>query len=150
MALAVVPYSLCGLRPTAVRLAGLRPVVNARLAWVLMEGPLMTRSRSSLAMAGWWLGRGIAFLLPSTSRPMPWRLSAYLNAVNAYLNGRWPAGFAGRAPAAWCRCSGRILTMHWLTSRRRLRRQSGGAYVVSKARSFAWCPAPYYLARCIE
>ena len=123
VALAVVPYLL--LRPAPYGRhgrPGWGPVVNARLAWVLMELPsplLMTvmfllgdrrTNLPALAALALWLGHYLyrtfifAALLPSTSKPMPLVVlgsGAFFNVVNAYLNGRWLFALSPARPAAW-------------------------------------------------
>ena len=117
-----------------------------------------------------WLGHYLyrtfvfAFLLPSTSRPMPLVVlgsGAFFNVVNAYLNGRWLFTLSPVRPAAWlwsvpfligvCLFAAGFLT-HVLADRelRRLRRQSGGAYVVPKGSLFRLVSCPNYLGEMIE
>jgi 3-oxo-5-alpha-steroid 4-dehydrogenase 1 len=123
VALAVVPYLL--LRPAPYGRhgqPGWGPLVNARLAWVLMEvaSPvLMTvmfvlgdrpENLAGLAALALWLGHYVyrtfvyAFLLPSNSKPMPLVVlgsGAIFNVINAYLNGRWLFSLSPARPAAW-------------------------------------------------
>jgi protein-S-isoprenylcysteine O-methyltransferase Ste14 len=183
VALAVVPYLL--LRPAPYGRhgrPGWGPVVNARLAWVLMEVPsplLMTimfllgdrrANLAALAALALWLGhylyRSIVFacLLPSTSKPMPVVVlasGAFFNVVNAYLNGRWLFALSPARPAAWLTSVpflvGVILFVagfatHVLADRelRRLRRQSGGAYVVPQGPLFRLVSCPNYFGEMVE
>ena len=111
VALAVVPYLL--LRPAPYGRhgrPGWGPVVNARLAWVLMEAPsplgMMllfrlgrgTGDQVAFIFLGMWLVhygyRAFVFplLLPSSARPMPVVViasGACFNLANVYLNGCW-------------------------------------------------------------
>ena len=183
VALAVVPYLL--LRPAPYGRhgrPGWGPVVNARLAWVLMELPsplLMTlmfllgdrrTNLPALAALTLWLGHYLyrtfifAALLPSTSKPMPLVVlgsGAFFNVVNAYLNGRWLFALSPARPAAWLTSVpfliGAVLfvagfLMHVLADRelRRLRRQSGGAYVVPHGPLFRLVSCPNYFGEMIE
>ena len=183
VALAVVPYLL--LRPAPYGRhgrPGWGPVVNARAAWVLMELPsplLMTvmfclgdrrTNLPALAALALWLGHYLyrtfvfAFLLPSTSKPMPLVVlgsGAFFNVVNAYLNGRWLFTLSPARPAAWLWSIpflvGVILfaagfLTHVLADRelRSLRRQSGGAYVVPRGPLFRLVSCPNYLGEMIE
>jgi protein-S-isoprenylcysteine O-methyltransferase Ste14 len=183
VALAVVPYLL--LRPAPYGRhgrPGWGPAVNPRLAWLLMEVPsplLMTvmfflgdrrANLPALAALGLWLGHYLyrtfvfAFLLPSTSKPMPLVVlasGAFFNVANAYLNGRWLFTISPARPAAWLTgvpfLVGTILfaagfLTHVLADRelRRLRRQSGGAYVVPRGPLFRLVSCPNYLGETIE
>jgi protein-S-isoprenylcysteine O-methyltransferase Ste14 len=183
VALAVVPYLL--LRPAPYGRhgrPGWGPVVNARLAWVLMETPsplVMTlmfcfgdrrANLAALAALALWLGHYVyrslvfPFLLPSTSKPMPLVVlgsGAFFNVVNAYLNGRWLFFLSPARPAAWltnvpflvgvCLFVAGFLA-HVLADRelRRLRRQSGGTYVVPRGLLFRLVSCPNYLGEMIE
>jgi 3-oxo-5-alpha-steroid 4-dehydrogenase 1 len=183
VAIAVVPYLL--LRPAPYGRhgrPGWGPVLKARLAWVLMEIPsplLMTAmfllgdrraNLPALAALALWLGHYLyrsivfAFLLPSTSKPMPVVVlgsGACFNVVNAYLNGRWLFTLSPVRPVAWltsapfligvCLFAAGFLT-HVLADRelRRLRGQSGGAYVVPQGPLFRLVSCPNYLGEMIE
>jgi 3-oxo-5-alpha-steroid 4-dehydrogenase 1 len=125
VAAAVVPYLL--LRPAPYGRhgrPGFGPVVNARLAWVLMEAPaplgmlllfLLGRGTSdgdhvAIVLLGMWLGhyvyRAFVFpwLLPRTARPMPVLVlaaGACFNVVNVYLNGYWLFFLAPPRSLSW-------------------------------------------------
>jgi protein-S-isoprenylcysteine O-methyltransferase Ste14 len=123
VAIAVVPYLL--LRPAPYgrhSRKGWGPVVNARLAWVMMELPsplgmllLFVLGRHphdlvSVVFLGLWLGhyfyRAFLFplLLPSSSRPMPVLVmasGAFFNVMNSYLNGRWLFSLGKPFAAVW-------------------------------------------------
>jgi len=183
VALSVVPYLL--LRPAPYGRhgrPGWGPVVNARLAWVLMETPSplvmavmfflgdRRTNLAALAALALWLGHYVyrslvfPFLLPASSRPMPLVVlgsGALFNVVNAYLNGRWLFVLSPERPAAWltrvpflvgaCLFVAGFLT-HVLADRelRRLRRQSGGAYVVPRGALFRLVSCPNYLGEMVE
>ena len=160
VALAVVPYLL--LRPAPYGRhgrPGWGPVVNARLAWVLMEVPsplLMTimfllgdrrANLAALAALALWLGhylyRSIVFacLLPSTSKPMPVVVlasGAFFNVVNAYLNGRWLFALSPARPAAWLTSVPFLVGVILFVA---------GFAWFRKGHFFAWCPAPTTSAR---
>jgi hypothetical protein len=183
VALAVVPYLL--LRPAPYGRhgrPGWGPVVKARLAWVLMEAPsplFMTvmfalgdrrANLAALAALALWLGHYLyrtfvfAFLLPSTSRPMPLVVlgsGAFFNVVNAYLNGRWLFTLSPVRPTAWLTSVpflvGVLLfaagfLVHVLADRelRRLRRRSGGAYAVPRGPLFRLVSCPNYFGEMIQ
>jgi len=183
VALAVVPYLL--LRPAPYGRhgrPGWGPVVQARLAWVLMELPsplLMTimfclgdrrANLPALAALALWLAHYFyrtfvfAALLPSTSRPMPVVVlgsGAVFNVVNAYLNGRWLFALSPARPAAWLTGFPFLIgaslfvagfAVHVLADRelRRLRRKSGGGYVVPLGRLFRLVSCPNYFGEMIE
>jgi len=183
VALAVVPYLL--LRPAPYGRhgrPGWGPVVNARLAWVLMELPspaLMTvlfflgdrrTNLPALVALALWLGHYLyrtfvfAALLPSTSKPMPLVVlcsGAFFNVVNAYLNGRWLFALSPVRPVDWLWSIpflvGVVLfvagfAVHVLADRelRRLRRCSGGAYVIPRGPLFRLVSCPNYLGETIE
>jgi protein-S-isoprenylcysteine O-methyltransferase Ste14 len=125
---------------------------------------------AALAALVLWLGHYLyrsflfAFLLPSASKPMPLVVlasGAFFNVVNAYLNGRWLFTLSPARPAAWLWSVpflvGVILfaagfAIHVLADRelRRLRRQSGGAYVVPDGPLFRLVSCPNYLGEMIE
>ncbi|MGB8294157.1 MAG: DUF1295 domain-containing protein [Polyangia bacterium] len=129
--------------------------------------------RANLAaqvMLALWLGHYIyrsmvfPFLLPSTSKPMPLVVlcsGAFFNVVNAYLNGRWLFALSPARPAAWltsvpflvgvCLFVAGFVT-HVLADRelRRVRQQSGGAYVVARGPLFRLVSCPNYLGEMIE
>jgi len=124
----------------------------------------------ALAALALWLGhylyRSIVFpvLLPSTSRPMPLAIlasGAFFNVVNAYLNGRWLFRLAPVRPAAWLVSVpfligvvlfGAGFAVHVLADRelRRLRRRSGGVYVIPRGPLFRLVSCPNYLGELIE
>ena len=125
---------------------------------------------AALAALALWLGHYVyrtfvfAFLLPATSKPMPLVVlvsGAFFNVVNAYLNGRWLFALSPARPAAWL-CGAPFLVgvamfvagfvVHVLADRelRRLRRQSGGAYVVPDGPLFRLVSCPNYLGEMIE
>ena len=123
VAVAVVPYLL--LRPAPYGRHGRKgfgPLLEARLAWLVMEAPspiLMSvyfllgrrpHATTAVVFLALWLGHYLyraflfPFLLPATSRPMPVGvlLSGMLfNVVNAYLNGRWLFSLSEPRPLAW-------------------------------------------------
>jgi 3-oxo-5-alpha-steroid 4-dehydrogenase 1 len=183
VALAVVPYLL--LRPAPYGRhgrPGWGPTVRARVAWVLMEVPspllmivtfwLGDRHANPAAMAflALWLGHylyrtfAFAFLLPSTSRPMPLLVvasGAFFNLINAYLNGRWLFTLSPERPADWLTSGPFVVGVllfavgyatHVLADRelRHLRRESGGAYVVPRGPLFRLVSCPNYLGELIE
>ena len=183
VALAVVPYLL--LRPAPYGRhgrSGWGPTVNARLAWVLMELPsplLMTvmywignrhLNPPALAFLALWLGHYLyrtfvfAFLLPSSSRPMPLAViasGAFFNVINATLNGRWLFELSPQRPATWLWSGFFVvgvllfavgLATHVLTDRalRRQRLAANGAYVAPQGRLFGLVSCPNYLGEMIE
>jgi len=123
VAISVVPYLL--LRPAPYgrhSRRGFGPLVNARLAWLLMEAPspllmilffLLGRhphgTPAVVFLALWlchYLYRAFLFplLLPATSRPMPLLVmasGALFNLINAYLNGRWLFSLAEPRDLMW-------------------------------------------------
>jgi steroid 5-alpha reductase family enzyme len=81
--------------------------------------------------------------------------------VNGYLNGRWLFSLSPERPAAWLTSGPFMLgvllfavgyAVHVLADRelRRLRRQSGGAYVVPRGPLFRLVSCPNYMGELIE
>ena len=123
LAAATVPYLLVRPAPYGRHSrAGWGRVVDARLAWVLMEAPsplgmilvflLAHRASNAVALAalGLWLGhylyRAFVFplLLPPASNPMPIVVlvaGAFFNLVNVYLNGYWLFWLGPVRPVDW-------------------------------------------------
>jgi 3-oxo-5-alpha-steroid 4-dehydrogenase 1 len=183
VALAVVPYLL--LRPAPYGRhgrPGWGPTVRARLAWVLMELPspslmvtmfcLGDRQNNAAAVAFLclWLGHYIyrtfifAFLLPTSSRPMPLAVmasGALFNVVNGGMNGRWLFFLSQPRTTDWL-TSGYFLigaalffvgfSIHVLADRelRRVRRESAGRYGVPQGRLFRLVSCPNYLGELVE
>jgi len=124
----------------------------------------------ALVFLALWLGHYFyrtflfAFLLGPNSRPMPLVVlasGALFNVVNSYLNGRWLFTLSPERPIAWLTsapfCAGGLLfvggfVVHVLADRqlRRLRRESGAAYVVPRGSLFALVSCPNYLGETIE
>jgi 3-oxo-5-alpha-steroid 4-dehydrogenase 1 len=124
----------------------------------------------ALAALALWLGHYLyrsivfAFLLPPASKPMPLVVmgsGALFNVVNAYLNGRWLFTLSPARPDTWLWSApfliGVVLftvgfVIHVLTDRelRRLRRLSGGAYVVPHGPLFRLVSCPNYFGEMIE
>jgi 3-oxo-5-alpha-steroid 4-dehydrogenase 1 len=164
VAMAVVPYLL--LRPAPYGRhgrAGWGPMVNARLAWVLMETP------SPLGMLLLFLlGRGasdrVSLVFLGLWRPMPAAVvasGASFNLVNAYLNGCWLFFLAELRSLAWLASPRFIagvafffagLLVHVLADRqlRRLRAASQGEYVLPRGLLFRFVSCPNYLGEIVE
>jgi protein-S-isoprenylcysteine O-methyltransferase Ste14 len=123
IAIAVVPYLLFRPAPYGRHTRkGFGPLINARIAWVLMELPspsLMVayfiigkrpHNTTAVVFLSLWLFHYIyrtflfPLLLPSASRPMPLAVmlsGALFNLMNSYFNGRWLFSLSDPYPAEW-------------------------------------------------